>query len=415
MANPTLKELTQDPNYWMQGFPPTKEQIVRFNDGSYYDWPKLRWSFSNIQQLVPTKSFWCGPKAARELRQGPTLNLDNTAVTTTFGETFTWQDTLTSTCTDAIAVLHAGELVYEAYFGASSPSKPHILQSANKSFVGTIAECLIDEGKLDEYAPVTDLIPELAQSAWADATVRQVMDMQINMAFHEDYTDPKSEIWRFLRAMGMAPSKSGATPESIADVLPNIQSGGAHGEVFAYREPNIFVLGWLVRRASNKDLATLVSEKIWQPMGAERDGYYMLDDAGSETTCSTTLRDLVRFGELMRLQGKVGDKQVIPKRAIDRIFAGGDLAKFARAQPSNPKVPTLKNWSYRSQWWVRHLQDRICPVARGAHGQVLYIDPANELVIARFGSNKQSPSSALDHIMWPMVDLITEQVLASKE
>ena len=153
MANPTLEELTQDPNYWMQGFPPTKKQIVRFNDGSYYDWPKLRWSFSNIQQLVPTKSFWCGPKAARELRQGPTLNLDNTTVTTTFGENFTWQDTLTSTCTDAIAVLHAGELVYEAYFGASSPSKPHILQSANKSFVGTIAECLIAEGKLDEYAP----------------------------------------------------------------------------------------------------------------------------------------------------------------------------------------------------------------------------------------------------------------------
>ena len=157
-----------------------------------------------------------------------------------------------------------------------------------------------------------------------------------------------------------------------------------------------------------------MSEKIWQHIGAERDGYYMLDDAGSETTCSTTLRDLVRFGELMRLQGKVGDKQLLPQRAIDSIFAGGDLTKFARGQPSNPKVPTLKNWSYRSQWWVRHLQDRICPVARGAHGQVLYIDPANELVIARFGSNKQSQSSALDHIMRPINDLITERVLTSK-
>ena len=172
MANPTLEELTQDPNYWMQGFPPTKEQIVRFNDGSYYDWPKLRWSFSNIQQLVPTKSFSRGPKAARELKQGSTLSLETSTVTTTFGEIFTWQDALTSTCTDAIAVLHAGELVYEGYFGASSPSKPHILQSANKSFVGTIAECLIDEGKLVEHGPVTALIPELAGSAWANATVR---------------------------------------------------------------------------------------------------------------------------------------------------------------------------------------------------------------------------------------------------
>lgn len=396
---------TEDPTHWMRGFPPAKDQIVRFNDGSYYSWPQMRWSFSNIQQLVPTKSFWRGADAAAKLKLGATLDFTNTIVSSSTGKDYAWEDALSSTCTDGIAVLHAGELVYEQYFGACTANKPHILQSANKSFVGTIAECLVHDGKLDEQALVGDLIPELAQSAWQDATVRQVMDMQINMAFHEDYADPKSEIWKFLKAMGMAPSRPGDARESIDDVLPRIKSGGLHGGTFAYREPNIFVLGWLVRRAGGADLATQVSERIWQQLGAEHDGYYMIDDAGSETTCCTTLRDFLRFGELMRLNGVRDGKQVVPKSVVDSIFAGGDQEVFARAE-----MPNLEGWSYRSQWWVRHIDHRICPVARGAHGQMLYIDVANDLVIARFGSNKEAPSAVLDHIMWPMVDLITERV-----
>ena len=153
---------TEDPNLWMRGYPPEKDQIVRFNDGSYYDWPQLRWSFSNIQQLVPTKSFWRGAGAAAALRPGRELDLESEIVTSSAGEAYAWKDALSSTCTDGIAVLHAGELVYESYFGACTPNKPHILQSANKSFVGTIAECLVDDGRLDDQALVRDLIPELA-------------------------------------------------------------------------------------------------------------------------------------------------------------------------------------------------------------------------------------------------------------
>ena len=44
--------------------------------------------------------------------------------------------------------------------------------------------------------------------------------------------------------------------------------------------------------------------------------------------------------------------------------------------------------------------------ARGAHGQLLYIDPANDLVIARFGSSPDAPSYLIDHIMWPTIDAI---------
>jgi CubicO group peptidase (beta-lactamase class C family) len=392
------------PEAWMQGFPPEKDRVVRFADGSYYGWPQLRWSFSNIQQLVPTKSVWRGDQAVRPLQSGPQLDFSTHDLTTLDGRTLSVEQALLETCTDGLAVMKSGKLVYERYFGACEPLKPHILQSANKSLVGTVAECLIRDGKLSNDSPVTDLIPELKGSAWAGATVRQVMDMQIGMAFHEDYADPNSEIWKFTKAMGMAPPAPGEIPDSISEVLQRIKQEGDHGERFAYREPNIFVLGWIVRRAASQDLASIVAEKIWQHLGAERDAYYMLDNCGTETTCCTTLRDLLRFGKLVNDGGMVDGQSVIPADVFDHISLGGDTRKFALAQ-----MPNLEGWSYRSQWWIRHIDGRTCLVARGAHGQVLYVDPTNNLVVARFGSSRKPASTLLDPVLLPMIDFITAQ------
>ena len=54
-------------------------------------------------------------------------------------------------------------------------------------------------------ARVGTLIPELAGSAWADATVGQVFDMTDGVRFTEVYTDPKSDIFAYVGAMGWAP------------------------------------------------------------------------------------------------------------------------------------------------------------------------------------------------------------------
>lgn len=84
-----------------------------------------------------------------------------------------------------------------------------------------------------------------------------------------------------------------------------------------------------------------------------------------------------------------------------------------RRRPRRVRPRRLRDaagWSYRSQWWYRHIDERVCPVARGAHGQVLYVDPANDLVIARFGSSPQAPSALLDHILIPTIDAITSEI-----
>jgi CubicO group peptidase (beta-lactamase class C family) len=388
---------------WMAGFPPAADKLIRFEDGSYYAWPQLRWSFCHMEQLGPTKAVWRGAGASRGLTKRP-MELSHLNIALANGETLSWTDMLASTYTDAFAILHRGELVYEDYFGACGPHIRHTLMSCNKSMVGTIAECLIDSGQLDPDTLVSEYVPELAGSAWGDATLRLVLDMQVGMRFHEDYLDPASDVLRFMRSTGMAPRRDG-DPATIGDYLPNVSKEGEHAKRFAYREPNIFVLGWIIRRVTRQDLATLASNLVWQHIGAEHDWLYMVDASGAETTALATLRDFVRFGELILNRGRIAERQILPTAAIQSILGGGDQEIFAAGE-----YDSLPGWSYRSQWWVRHIDNAICPVARGAHGQVLYIDPAHDLVIARYGSSPEAPSSVLDPIIWPTIDAIVAEL-----
>lgn len=383
---------------WMQGFPPAPDKVVRFEDGSFYQWPQLRWSFSNIQQLVPTKSVWRGGGASKEL-SARDAGFEDLTIETDGADRLSWNEALETTFTDGLAVMHKGVLVHESYHGACDPHLPHAIMSCAKSVAGLLAEMLIAEGLLDEAALIPSYLPELADTAWGDATLRQVMDMLIGMEFHEDYLDAGSDVWRYLRSGGMVPMAGNIDgPQSLTDYLVTVRKQGDHGKTFAYREPNINVLTWLVQRVTDTDLSALASARLWQHIGAEHDACYMLDPVGSCTTMSCTLRDFLRFGEFLRTAE-------VARPVVEKIVAGGDRDLFAAAG-----MEAMKGWSYKSQWWIRHTAHGTCMVARGAHGQLLYIDPPSELVIARFGSPQLSPGYLMDHTVMPMFDAITSQV-----
>ena len=382
---------------WMQGFPPGPDVAVTFADGSFREFPKSRWAFSHYRQLLPTKQVWRGRGPVSELPCGE-KDLGELPVTVADGRRITFADALGETYADGIAVLHRGRLVYERYFGVLEPHKPHIAMSVTKSFTGTLAAMLVAEGTLDPKAPVASYVPELAKSGFGDARVNEVMDMTTGLAFNEIYADTNSDIWAMRRANGTAPPLPGAPPTSLLDYLTTLGKVGVHGQKFVYRTPNTDVLAWIVRRITGQPLAELLSQRIWQPMGAEEDAYYAVDRLGIEFGgggLNTTLRDLARFGEVMRNRGQFNGRQIIPARAIDDIARGADPEKFAKET-----YPMLSGWSYRSQWWISHDAHGVF-MARGIHGQSLYVDPKAEVVIARYGSHPAAGNVANDPVTLP--------------
>jgi CubicO group peptidase (beta-lactamase class C family) len=105
-------------------------------------------------------------------------------------------------------------------------------------------------------------------------------------------------------------------------------------------------LGWVISRVTGRSVAQLLSELIWRKLGAEQDAYFSADAIGTPFAgggLNSGLRDLARFGELMRSGGKFNGQQVIPRAAVDDIRKGGDHMRFAKAG-----YKLLKGCSYRN-------------------------------------------------------------------
>lgn len=376
---------------WMQGFPPPPDKLITHVPGGE-KFPRNRWLFSHIRELVPTAPVWRGngpasplPRAERDIGSVPFTDVDGTRRT--------FDEMLALTYTDGILVMHRGKVVYERYFGALDGHTPHIAMSVTKSFVGTLAAMLAADGKLDPSAPVTRYLPEMAGTAYGDATVRQVMDMTVGVRYSEDYASPRAEVWDYARAGGMVARPVGYSgPGSFYDFLKTLQKEGGHDDVFAYKTVNAEVLAWIVRRASGQSLAKLLSERIWQPMGAEQDAYFTVDSIGTESGgggLNTTLRDLARFGETIRGNGRFNGRQIIPASVVADIRRGGDRGHFARSASG----AVLPGWSYRDMWWVSHDSHGMFQAA-GIHGQRIYIDPRAELTIVRYASHPVAANAA---------------------
>jgi len=394
---------------WMQGFPPTPDKTITFHNGSFRSFPELRWAWSNIRQLVPTVNVWRGAGPASLLPRQE-HDIGASASVTMDGRPMTFARMLEETYADGIAVLHRGKLIYERYFGALKPHKPHIAMSVTKSFTGTLAGILVAEGKIDPQAPVTDYVPELRTSAFGDARVHEAMDMTTGLEYTEVYTDKNSGVFGLRRANGMAPIEpgyEGAT--NIFDFLCTQKKQGEHGKAFAYKTVNSDVLAWICRRASGMTLSDLLSERIWIPMGAEEDAHYHVDRIGTESGgggLSTSLRDLARFGETIRNHGRFNGRQIVPSAVVEDIARGGDPAKFKPAG-----YTTLPGASYRNQWWVTHNAHGAF-MARGVHGQGIYIDPKAEMVIARYASHPAAGNAANDPVTLPAYMALAKDLMA---
>ena len=228
---------------------------------------------------------------------------------------------------------------------------PHIVFSISKSICGTLGGILAQRGLFDPDDRVTDYIPELASSVYADATVRHLLDMSVGIAFSEDYDDPKGDVVRYRHAAGWDPLPAGEEPIDLRGFLAlQKPDGPQHGGQFHYVSTNTDVLGWVYERACGQPYAELVSQYLWAPLGAEHDAYITVDAHQAMRAAGgicVTPHDLARFGEMIRRRGVANGQQIVPGSWIDDINEAGDPDAWARSEFAEvfPKA------SYRSKWY----------------------------------------------------------------
>jgi CubicO group peptidase (beta-lactamase class C family) len=268
---------------------------------------------------------------------------------------------------------------------------------------------LIHEGVLDEHAPIPQYLPELGAGGYGDATVRQLLDMTTGIDYVEDYTAEDSSIWSLTRAGGFRPRPPGyAGPENFYEYVQTLQKATSHGERFAYKTVNTDTLGWVLRRVTGHTVSELLRRHLWSRLGVEQDAYFTVDSTGVEFAgagLNLTLRDMARFGEMLRLGGSFNGQQIVPAAVVEDIRRGGNRDHFALAG-----YALLPGWSYRTMWWVSH-NAHGAYTARGIHGQAIYIDPAAEMVIARFASHPLAANANFDPTSLPAYDAVARHLM----
>ena len=395
---------------WMIGSPPPADKIIRFFDPDYFSFPKLRWTVCHFRQLMPTIGVSRGLGAPVPFERKIDDAID-AVIFTPLGrdKQMSWADSLAANYTDGIIVLHEGAVVYERYFGCLDDSGQHAAMSMTKSLVGLLGEMLVAEHAINEAAKVAAIVPELSGSAFGDATVRQVLEMTTGLRYNEDYADPNADVWKYGAAGNPLPKPADYTgPRSYFEYLQTVRKEGEHGAAFGYKTVNTDALGWIISRVTGTTVADLLADRLWSKMGAEQEGYFTVDSIGTPFAgggLNAGLRDLARIGQLLLDGGMMNGRRLVPEAAIERIRAGGDKAAFEKAG-----YALLHGWSYRGMWWNSH-NEHGAFMARGVHGQSIYIDPAARMVIVRFASNPQASNAANDPTSLPAYHAVAKHLM----
>ncbi|MFN6952199.1 MAG: serine hydrolase domain-containing protein [Albidovulum sp.] len=367
----------------MEGAPPPSEMRVPFIDWDRPPWN--RWAFQRVRQILPTAPIRRGTRVAPlPAAEG---SLDDFVFRRRDGTLTTFAAMLDATYTDAMWVWKDGRVLHESYHNGMDPRTLHLLQSVSKSITATAGATMIADGLIDPAAPVTEYLPELGRTAWEGATVQQVLDMTTGVRFTETYDQRDSDIGKMDYASGWKPAPPDTDvsdwPTCVWDQILGLTHREAdHGTRFAYRSIETDVYAHILQRVSGKRLPDLISERLWQPLGAEEDAEITVDRAGYGLACggiSAALRDMARFGLAYLNDGQVEGRQVIPRRWIEDVRAGGHGLFDAAARADFP------NGRYRDQFWI---EDSARPrhLCLGIFGQMVYVAPDAGLVAVKFST-----------------------------
>lgn len=352
------------------------------NGDNWLDAPYSAWAMWHLDDFAVHATITRGQDPIRELpRREPEFDLGAVDVPGGLyeGEATTVGDLVAATDTDAFLVVHDGAIAHEEYSHDGAEDDRHAVLSITKSVVGCIAGILVDGGHLDPARTVASYVEELAGTGYAEATVRDLLDMRSGVRFVEDYTDPDSDINRLDRHLGGG---------GIRAYVEGLEQERPHGGAFRYRSSETDVLGWVCEKVSGRPMAALISTHIWSRIGAEHDAFITCDATGMavhDGGLGATARDLARFGLMLldggAVPGEEGRRQVVPGRWLRQAW--GVDADIRGAYLDSPAELAAPGGWYRNQFWMRPGANGGVLLCLGIHGQLIHVSRRTRTVCVK--------------------------------
>jgi CubicO group peptidase (beta-lactamase class C family) len=263
-----------------------------------------------------------------------------------------------------LVVLRGGAIVHESYHLGTGPDDLRVSWSLAKTALSLLTGILVRDGKLQLSDPVVAHAPSLTGSAYDEATVEDVLQMESGVLFDEDYMDRDSDINRMGREIAL-----GGTLDGFTAALRDSWAGP--GEAWRYVSTDTHVLGMVLRGATGRTIPDLMAEKLAEPIGLGP-AHYITDGTGTAFVLgglNMSTRDYARLGQLIADGGRVGGRQVVPSAWIEAI-----------TKPSARTAVGATRYGY--QVWMPADARPGELFARGIYGQFIYVDCEANVVIA---------------------------------
>ncbi len=351
----------------------------------------MAWQLRHMEEQYPVRVVAAGaqktPLKHTDKKLDVQYNYDNSS--TTLDEFL-----LTNEATGFIVVSN-GTVLHESYhLGNRQGSRP-----TSWSIAKSVTATLIGYARADGYIKsldddVTRYLPELNGTVYEGVSVREVLQMSSGAAFNEDYDDLQSDFWIFTNHW----LKRGEVNEYL---VTRTKRDHPPGTAFLYNSSETQVLGWLLERTTGGTVSQYLSEKIWQPMGMESDALWITDKPGGmEVTgfgISARLRDFARFGMLHTDQ-------------YAHLLPDGWVTEATTPGASHLEVGALYEGTplgYGYQWWT--FADGGFE-AQGIHGQFVYVNPSENLVIAMTSAWKQAWVLEREYEFYAIIQAIRTQL-----
>jgi CubicO group peptidase (beta-lactamase class C family) len=284
-----------------------------------------------------------------------------------------------------LLILQGDTILAERYEYDRKPEMRFQSYSMAKTVVGMLVGIALAEGKIKSIDDLAgQYVPALKGQPYGETRLRDLLTMSSGVGFSERY-DGRDDVTALARKTLYQQGPGGA--DTVASFTRREAPAGTR---FSYSSGESEVLGLVLRAAVGKPLAEYLSEKIWQPMGAEADATWLVDGGGYEMGyigLNATLRDWGRFGLLLANDGALDGRQIIPAEWVR-------AATTAHAPYLEVGVATKYN-GYGYQTWLIGKGRRMFG-ALGLRGQAIFVDPETKLVMVHTAVHGVSTTSGSD-------------------
>ena len=289
---------------------------------------------------------------------------------------------LLRTDTAALLIIQNGKIKYENYWLTGGPDEHWFSFSMAKSFISALIGIAIHQKYINSIEDkITFYVPQLKNSAYDNVRIKDILQMSSGASWNEDYGDPNSDINRSARIFAIG----GSLDEFTSSLEKELEPGSFN----RYNSTDTQALGMLLREATGASITEYMQKMLWEPIGAEKNGYWIVDSENMEMAYAgfmATARDYAKLGELYRLKGNLNNKQIIPSEWIE-----------LSTKPDGPHLLPGDNplsdfpLGYGFQWWIPDNSGDFSAI--GVYNQFIYVSPKNNTVIVKLSANSSYGTS----------------------